>query len=97
MKQLACAAAAIAIAAGAHAQSRPRPDDPAAAAPPPAHASAFADYRPMRDEPLSSWREVNDEAGRVGGHTGVVRAEQTAERPTPPPAPSAPTDAKRAK
>ena len=82
-----CAAAAIALAAGAaHAQSRPKPDDPRSAAPPPARASAYEGYRPYRDEPLAPWREVNDEVGRVGGHSGVVRAEREA---APPPAPPA--------
>jgi hypothetical protein len=81
-----CAAAAIALAAGAaHAQSRPKPDDPRAATPSPARASAFDGYRPYRDEPLNSWREVNDEVGRVGGHTGVVRAEREAALPQTPP------------
>jgi hypothetical protein len=83
-----CVTAAVAIAAGgAHAQSRPKPDDPRTAAPPPARASAFEGYRPYRDEPPGSWRELNDEVGRVGGHTGVVRAErETAPPPKAPPA-----------
>ena len=86
--QLACAAAAIAVAAGAaHAQSQPKPDAPAAAAPPPARASAFEGYRPYRDEALAPWREVNDEVGRVGGHSGVVRADRKPP-PTPPAAPA---------
>jgi hypothetical protein len=90
-----CVAAAVALAAGAaHAQSRPKPDDPRSAAPPPARASAFEGYRPYRDEPPGSWREVNDEVGRVGGHSGVVRAEREAASPPPPARPAQPSDAK---
>jgi hypothetical protein len=89
-----CAVAAIALAAGAaHAQSRPKPEDPRSAAPPPARSSAFEGYRPYRDEPVGSWREVNDEVGRVGGHSGVVRAEREA-APPPPARPAQPPDAK---
>lgn len=35
-----------------------------------AYRSAFADYRNFKDEPVGSWREANDEMGRVGGHAG---------------------------
>ncbi len=35
-----------------------------------AHGSAFADYRPLIDEPMRPWREANDEMGRLGGHVG---------------------------
>jgi hypothetical protein len=84
----ACTAAAIAIAAiPAHAQSQPKPDVPAATAPPAARSSAYGGYRPYRDEALAPWREVNDEVGRVGGHSGVVRAERKP-APTPPAAPT---------
>jgi len=61
---------------GAHAQSRPKPDDPAASAAPLAYDSPFKGYQPYRDEPLAPWREVNDTARQVGGHVGVLRAEQ---------------------
>jgi len=91
-----CVAAALALAAGAApAQSRPGPDDPRAAAPPPAHASAYEGYRPFREEEMAPWREVNDEVGRLGGHSGHMKAA------TPPPAehrpaPSAPQPEPRA-
>lgn len=41
----------------------------------PSYESAFADYRPYREEPAASWRQVNDEVARVGGHAGVLKAE----------------------
>jgi len=35
------------------------------------YQSPLETHRPYRpDEPLRPWREVNDEAGRLGGHTG---------------------------
>jgi thioesterase domain-containing protein len=74
---LAMVASAL-LAGGAHAQSRPKPDDPATRAAPIAYDSAFKGYQPFRDEPLAPWREVNDTAHRVGGHVGVLRAEQQA-------------------
>lgn len=49
------------------------PADPQAAVPAVRHESAFASYRPMRDEKPAPWREVNDEVGRVGGHLGIFR------------------------
>lgn len=81
------------LAGGAHAQSRPKPDDPAAPVAPLASDSAFKGYQPFRDEPLAPWRDVNDTAHRVGGHVGVLRAEQqgaaepaaAATTPTAPP------------
>jgi len=57
--------------AAAQQPSRAHPADPRAVAPSPEYASAFDGYQPFRDEKLASWREVNDEAGRVGGHLGI--------------------------
>jgi hypothetical protein len=35
------------------------------------YQSPLETYRPYRsDEPMRPWREVNDEAGRLGGHVG---------------------------
>ena len=70
IRLFAAAAAALTLAASAGAQPRPRPDDPAVKTPPPAPPSAYAGYRPFRDEALTPWREVNDEVGRLGGHSG---------------------------
>ncbi|MGQ0526013.1 MAG: hypothetical protein ACT4P8_20400 [Betaproteobacteria bacterium] len=35
------------------------------------YESAFQNYVPYREQPLATWREVNDEVGRVGGHVGL--------------------------
>ena len=34
--------------------------------------SAFTDYLPFRDEEMAPWRNVSDEAARVGGHCGIA-------------------------
>ena len=87
------AAAALACAAGAAgAQTPPKPSRDAAVAAP-TYRSAFEGYRPYAEETLAPWREVNDTVGRVGGHAGVLRAEDT----SPPPQPAAPSTATAAK
>ena len=42
--------------------------------PPPARAyvSVFEGYRPLTDEPMRTWRDANDEIGRLGGHIGHI-------------------------
>ncbi len=70
IRAFAAAAAALALAAPAGAQPGPRPDDPAVKTPPSAQTSAFEGYRRFRDEEMVPWREVNDEVGRLGGHSG---------------------------
>lgn len=61
----------------AFAQSSPPRERPAEGALAlPSHASPFANYRAYRDEERAVWRDVNDEVGRVGGHIGILRAEQ---------------------
>jgi hypothetical protein len=81
---LACATAA------AGAQTPAAPTREGAAAPPP-YRSAYEGYRPYAEEPLAPWREVNETVERVGGHVGVLRADERA-APTQPaalPAPAA--------
>jgi hypothetical protein len=51
--------------------AKPHPADPMATVPAVQYESAFAGYTPYRDEKLASWRDVNDEAARVGGHIGI--------------------------
>jgi hypothetical protein len=51
-----------------------RAADPAAPVPQVSYRSAFDGYVPYREQPLASWREVNDEVGRVGGHVGIFRS-----------------------
>ncbi len=53
------------------APAQQHPADPQAATPPAAHRSALEGYRAFRDEKPLSWREANDEVGRVGGHLGL--------------------------
>lgn len=49
----------------------PGPAHPGVAVPVVKYESAFTGYVPFRQEKLASWREVNDEAARVGGHLGI--------------------------
>ena len=49
----------------------PGPANPSAAVPAVKYESAFTGYVPFRDEKLAPWRDVNDEAARVGGHLGI--------------------------
>jgi hypothetical protein len=76
MKRLLIAVFGV-LAVDAAAQQPPatavRAADPAAQVPPASYRSAFEGYVPYREQPLASWREVNDEVGRVGGHVGVFR------------------------
>jgi hypothetical protein len=52
---------------------RPDPADASAKVPRPAYKSAFAGYRPYKEEEPSRWREANDQAGRLGGHAGHAK------------------------
>ena len=47
------------------------PTDSSALVPAVKYQSAFTGYVPFRDEKLAPWREVNDEAARIGGHIGI--------------------------
>jgi hypothetical protein len=89
IRAFAALAVALALAAPAGAQSRPRPDDPAVKTPPRTQASAYEGYRPFREEDVAPWREVNDEVGRLGGHSGHV-GKDAAVSPAVPPQTSAP-------
>lgn len=69
---LVAAASAVAAAApqGARAQApadRPDPLEARAPVAPLQYRSAFGGYRRFADEPLRSWREVNETVGRIGG------------------------------
>ena len=48
------------------------PTDSSAVVPAVKYESAFTGYVPFRDEKLAPWRDVNDEAARIGGHLGIV-------------------------
>jgi len=69
---LCCACAAFwAPAAMAQQHTKVSPADPDTAVPQAPYESAFAGYRNYQDEKSTSWREVNDEVGRVGGQAGI--------------------------
>lgn len=42
------------------------------------YQSVFADYKPLQDEALHDWRQVNDEMGRLRGHMGHLESNQPA-------------------
>lgn len=69
---IACASTAIAQHALAQTQTRSHPADPSAATVAVPYASAFTGYRPLGEEGTASWRELNDEVARIGGHRGIV-------------------------
>ena len=71
-----CFAVSAPVAAAA---DRPPVADPAGTVPAPEYRSAFSTYQPFRDQEPASWRELNDEVGRIGGHIGIFRAEKPAE------------------
>lgn len=58
------------------AQSLPDPADPAARVPAASYRSAFAGYRPMKDEPPTDWREANEAVARAGGWRALLREAQ---------------------
>ena len=59
--------------AGAQSAVRPDPADPAVRVPETTYRSAFEDYRKHELSRQTPWREANDQAGRIGGHVGILR------------------------
>jgi len=79
---LVCGAALVSASAAAQTSATQAERAPRPAAGPYDSNSAYADYRPYREERLRSWREVNEEVARIGGHAGVMgKAAQQAARP----------------
>lgn len=74
MQQIIAVALAVSAASSAAAQQAARPDpaDSKAVVPAQRYESVFKDYRPYADPQIARWRELNEEAGRLGGHTGHV-------------------------
>jgi hypothetical protein len=69
---LCCACAALwSQPAIAQQQARANPLDPRAETAATPYQSAFDGYRPLRDEKLRPWRDVNEEVARAGGHLGI--------------------------
>lgn len=85
------AALAVApFAASAQQAQRAASADAATKNPAVEYRSAFAGYRPYSDPEVARWRELNEEAGRLGGHVGHV-PQQPGIEPKPaakPPAPA---------
>ena len=74
----------LAVAAGAAFAESGGADDPRAPqskVPPPTYQSAFEDYRPYREQEPASWRKVNEEVARVGGHVGVMKHAEKPDKP----------------
>lgn len=78
--------AATAAALAAAQQSRPDPRDPKAAVPAVEYRSALETYRRYSEPEVSGWREMNEEARRIGGHAGIVREQPQAAKPEAKPA-----------
>jgi hypothetical protein len=73
MKKPCFLALAVFAASAAFAQTpaaRRDPMDPQARAPAAHYRSAFENYRPYRDSPVTGWREANEEVRAIGGHAG---------------------------
>ena len=51
---------------------RPVSTDPEAIVPPTRYESAFGDYVPYSEPKIAPWRDINDEAARIGGHAGAM-------------------------
>jgi hypothetical protein len=50
----------------------PAPADPAVKVPVTTYESVLEGYKPFQAQEPDSWREDNDEVGRIGGHPGSV-------------------------
>ena len=59
----------------------PQESPPAAMDP----AAVFSAYRPYADQEVSSWREANDEVGRIGGWQAYAREAQAPVDSSEPP------------
>ena len=91
-----CVAALTTFTSSAQQNAAPQqPTDSRLAVPAVQYESAFSDFAPFRDEKLAPWRDVNEEAARVGGHIGIIggaggHAGHGAAKPTVKPSASAP-------
>lgn len=73
------AAAPLAWAQSASAGAKPDPQDANASVPPAIYRSSLADYRLFPDEKLRSWKESNDNVGRIGGWRAYAKEAQEPE------------------
>lgn len=69
--------------------ARPDPRDASAAVPPLVHTPAHARRPALAASGAVTWRDANDEVGRLGGWRAYARESQSAASvPTPAPAPA---------
>lgn len=72
----------------ADAQRAGDPTDPRASVPSATYRSGLSDYRAYTEQDVRSWRDVNDEAKRIGGWRAYAREARPDESPgSPAPAP----------
>lgn len=84
------AAAPLAWAQSAPISTKPDPQDAKASVPLVVYRSTLAGYHVFSDEKVGSWKEVNDNVGRIGGWRAYAKE---AQQPEPPGADkSAPAD-----
>lgn len=83
MRQVMLALLALFAGGAAFAQGEGKNDPraPDAKVPPEIYRSVFDDYRPYREQELASWRQVNEEVARIGGHIGVMKSAEKADKP----------------
>lgn len=53
----------------------------------PAYQSSFKHYRPFADEPVGTWRDVNEHVRKAGGWSSYAREASQSEAVTVVPAP----------
>ena len=53
------------------AAQRPTATDPAAPVAAASYQSAFSAYKPYQEQRQGSWRELNEEVAKAGGHVGI--------------------------
>ena len=68
------------------AAKRPDPMDPKVAVPAAHYRSALGAYRRNVEQPVGSWRDANDTAGRAGGWRAYAREANAPETPAATPA-----------
>jgi hypothetical protein len=73
------AATPLAWAQPAPGSSKPDPQDATASVPRVIYRSSLADYRVLSDEKVTSWKETNDNVGRIGGWRVYAKEAQAPE------------------
>lgn len=79
------AAAPLAWAQPASSSAKSDPQDAKASVPPVLYQSSLSNYRAFADERLMSWKEANDNVGRIGGWRAYAKeAQEPAGESMPP-------------